>query len=949
MRPLLLLFVLLLMCSPAQAQTDDSIYDVVHRPPGLRYMVLATPHFEIIFQEGLEEEAREAAHWMEASMPRLRELIGHNRRFAVPVILTGYSDMGQGFMSVAPFRIEMGAAPLRSKALSPRHRSWMALVAPHELAHAVHADMDPGGIGRLFRPFTPDLSRAINMTAPGGIIEGLAVYHESELEPDAGRLNHAFTRMQYEAAMITAPWNLTQVLENPEYTRPFDRHYSGGSFFFDYLAQREGEEFFRRAARLHYRIPVLGYGLTLWHGTGEPFWQLGNSFQQDERARIGARLAARAPLDEPVPIVDRTGLEVRRPRYAADGSMIVFARGYEVRPGFYRVDRESGELAVVAYNALTEDLWTHLTPDSLGLVFSRYETDLTVAHRQRAYVYRRDLQGGREQRLSATHGLHSAVPLRQGGYLVAQIQGQNTRLARMAEDGTLEHLEHPQMHVMTMTAMPGGDEVAAVANVAGTQGLFRLTPAGSGYAIEPWLLSANASIYEAEWSPDARHVVFTADLDGVMNIFALQVDGGRLTQLTNVPFGAMEPAVSPDGATLTFVEYRHERFRLVEMPFAPETGSEVAPAAWGDAGDWVERAAAVPRYSPDTGIRPYRASDYLWPRIAAPTVHLRNDTQEPVDPVLGIGAGLSVEGIDPLRTWRYSAGAFYQARRLWGEATVQTGASFLRPFVTAYNRPFGAQRAIVDGDTGAVIDTEDVAVQERGLGAGIATPFVFRSNVYHSTAFIRLQSEFRQTRVIESDGRPEDDGAFRNRLTLRPAASLGIGLQANPRDLVPNSGLVLTSSVLYDVLTRDVTPSRAMMSRAYLFLPVLDRVNTGVRLDAGITTRGEGLGFNLFQFMPRGLANVALGMGTYYRVGTEVTRPLWFADDGLTIIPIYLKAFYTYGFGEYLGAVSGTPTNLASVGGGVGVQLRVFYVGQLDLRFGGAIPLTGGRPRFVGR
>jgi hypothetical protein len=70
----------------------------------------------------------------------------------------------------------------------------------------------------------------------------------------------------------------------------------------------------------------------------------------------------------------------------------------------------------------------------------------------------------------------------------------------------------------------------------------------------------------------------------------------------------------------------------------------------------------------------------------------------------------------------------------------------------------------------------------------------------------------------------------------------------------------------------------------------------------------------------------------------EVTQPLWYVDDGLTILPIYAKALSMYGFGEMLGPLDGEraflENRISSVGGGVSLQLRLFYMLNLDLRAG---------------
>jgi len=242
-------FLLVLLGSTA-AGVRAQWYGVTYRPPGAHYRVLRSPHFELIYQQGRESEARVAAALLEAHYDSVRALVGVRHDFRMPVIVNDYRDQGNGFVSALPFRQEFDLARLRGLAVAPTAHSWLHAVAPHELVHAAHAELNPGlGIGWGLRLLGPDWSRLLNLWAPAGFAEGVAVFYESRIEGGAGRLHFPFFNMEFRAAMASDhPWRLAQLLEAPTYTWPFDRHYNGGGHLHQYLVENGKPDFFRRDA-----------------------------------------------------------------------------------------------------------------------------------------------------------------------------------------------------------------------------------------------------------------------------------------------------------------------------------------------------------------------------------------------------------------------------------------------------------------------------------------------------------------------------------------------------------------------------------------------------------------------------------------------------------------------------------------------------------------------------
>jgi hypothetical protein len=63
---------------------------------------------------------------------------------------------------------------------------------------------------------------------------------------------------------------------------------------------------------------------------------------------------------------------------------------------------------------------------------------------------------------------------------------------------------------------------------------------------------------------------------------------------------------------------------------------------------------------------------------------------------------------------------------------------------------------------------------------------------------------------------------------------------------------------------------------------------------------------------------------------------LWFVEDGFVLVPLYVKAFYGYGFAEILFPLDGETrqSQFSTAGAGLGLQFRFFYTLDLDLRVG---------------
>jgi len=940
---------LLLMClacigilygENSEAHAQISAYGVVYRPPGTKYYVLRREHFDIIYERGRLREALETGQRLAATLAKTDSLVGSNSRLQMPVIINGFNDRANGFVAPFPFRQELEAVSIKGTGLSPRFESWIETVAPHELVHAVHANYRNGfGVIGVLHWFVPDLARSLNLTVPKGIAEGAAVLRESEIEPGAGRLNHSFFNMEFRAAMLSKhPWSLAQMLQRPAYTRPFDRFYHGGSHLFSYLIQTGESDFFRRANNLHNRFPFFGYGIDLWYGTHTSPQELEREFQQYVRKRASEKIAELGRITVPVQIAGKRGTVYRRPQWLNDSTLVAYVRGYDLTPGFYRINLGTGKRSLIHIAQLTEDQRFALSPDKSSIIYSRYVQDPFVPSKSNADVYLLNLATRRESRLSRNARAQAPYVTLDGTIWAFCDDGQYNHWCRILENRRTKLMtDWPRTRFIALGR--GGGVTAVILNLKGRQAIFRARKGRDGkFALSPLLSFEDGSIYDLTWSSDGRYLLFTADPGGIPNIFTLDNLKDRVYKLSNMAFGSMDPAVSPDGRTVAFVSYQNEEYDLVKMPFRPSKANEVNRDSTRFLDDqpwreWLnEKAAPL-----DTVYRgqPYHSFRYLKPRMLYPTIRYENHTYGPGDTRLGWGFGIATQGADPLQRWAYSAELFRQKNSVWGSVLVQTSASVLRPYIRISRVPntvLVRQRDIA----GTALGIKRLGREKREIEAGAIVPVTIEDNAYRTTATLSLRGEYRQEQLFGNDGKRLT--SIIGRTTLRPAALLAYRIQSNPRDLIPNSGLTigLTSELDATVSEKRFARRRALVSQVIGYLPFLKRKNIGLRFTFALLNQNEGSIFNLDRFVPRGYEDAFIGRGTFIKAGFEYLHPLIYLDKGPLLLPIFFKAFYAYAFAESLQSMIHSADRLSSAGTGLGLRMRLFYLINLDLRLGAA-------------
>jgi Tol biopolymer transport system component len=117
------------------------------------------------------------------------------------------------------------------------------------------------------------------------------------------------------------------------------------------------------------------------------------------------------------------------------------------------------------------------------------------------------------------------------------------------------HLESMQFINSAGAWSADGNRFAFGAIVTGRPAL-RIVKGDNGDLVKEIKFPSLGEIFNPTWSPDGKIIAFSAQVGGVTDLFAYDLESGELRRLTDDPYADLEPAWSPDGSQIAFVTDR---------------------------------------------------------------------------------------------------------------------------------------------------------------------------------------------------------------------------------------------------------------------------------------------------------------------------------------------------------------------------------------------------------
>ncbi len=576
--------IVLLACSAAAGA--QSFVD-----PGLRWRTLHSEHFSVHFAEARRDDARRVAAVAEEIYPRVTRMLRWEPRERTHVLLMDSADFSNGFATPLPFNWTgiWLTAPDDGELL--QNRDWLEMVLVHELTHIVHLDKARGfplTLRNVFGRLWPSFPNAVQ---PTWLIEGLAVYNESETAQGFGRLGNTHFEGMMRAEVARGLRSLAEVNADGR-GFPLNRAYLYGGYFYAFLRERYGEQ----------AAPDLVYNYS-----GKLFWYPVDSNPESVTGKTMTDLW----------VEYHDWLRERfKPKTEAPGEGEVLTRAWTI---FSPVLSPGGERWYIQGDGYTlpslmrqsaggrPDSLRDTETDTRAVAFGADAvllSQLEICGNYNLYydLYRVDARGRRE-RLTECSRNRLAAPLGDGRIAVVRLSGASAEVVMLDPGGKTGRPLYRAAPGESIVGLAAKGDAVVISSLRDAR--WSLIDIGSG---QPTVLVTDTAIkHSPRFGASTDEIFFIADYGKVYNVWSLKRSSRSVERWTQAVNGVREMSAPVNGEILLVtIEADGDALRLHRLPNEPlERRYAASLAGLPEARAEEPLAIQDQPYSPWSSLRPH--------------------------------------------------------------------------------------------------------------------------------------------------------------------------------------------------------------------------------------------------------------------------------------------------------------------------------------------------------
>lgn len=625
------------------------------------FKTLSSDHFDVHFPHSQHTLAKRALAIAEQVHLELMPFFQSDIRARTQMVLTDDVDFSNGWATVSEYaQIRLFVSPPEDVNTLESYDEWLHMLIRHEYTHILHMEMVRG----LPKALQQLLGRHPILFPHAFIsslfLEGVAVQKESNFAKGYGRLTGSQYRMRMR--MEVASGNVATLSEAiaPLRKPPRGKNYLYGAYFVQYLMDRFGEDAFKRYLTLYSGQFFLFQNSVARTVFGRSFDQLWEEFRLHliqrfrpeiknlKAQQVSGKRMLRALTDMPMATTDE-GIWVYQ-QSAADKPVLAH---YKHSPMAER-DAEIDVRGVKHMDwhptrglAFTRYI-TYANGQVFGDVFVRNPSGdvkrLTKRQRFRKVRWVNDQWVLASRKVSGISELW-LVAVDAPEYRVRLWRGQaNEVLGAFDVSPNGAHMvasvKAPnQRWNLALKALPS---LLPRVNERDAKRDGSLKQLNAALNEQPWQwLTRSASVENTPTFIDDRNLVFSADYDGVFNLYRQAIDDPEVKQLTRELSGAFHPMWHPHNG-LWYQTYAQTGYELRHLDIDHTDESSVLT----NVSDIKLPKAFIPVGQPltDTQIRDYSPWSSLAPRSWWPRYFQANG---------GFRVGVQINGHDALHRHGY--------------------------------------------------------------------------------------------------------------------------------------------------------------------------------------------------------------------------------------------------------------------------------------------------------
>jgi hypothetical protein len=584
--------------------------------PNLHWRTLQSQHFILVYHDGEEQLAHHMLDVAEQTHALLDPWLGWTPEERVQLVLTDHEDLSNG--ETTPFprdNVQLFVSPPDDVDSLEDFDDWFRLLITHEYTHVLQLDKATGVPADLRGVFGRNQYLFPGTFNPTMLLEGLAVYDETDAAAGVGRGQSSLYAMYMRAEVQQGvrPWSqvtMAGVTEWPGGTLP----YLYGVNFYQFVDKTYGKP----------AIPAL---VDDYSHDIIPFlvgWNMEDALDGDDVPDVWPKFDAY--LDQrfgapPYPAgtalregerLTQHGFDTEAPRATDDGRVFYVRDDWHQYPAIMVWEPGKGSREVADTFTPARLDWN---PKS-GLLVARPE----VCHEYHLNydLYTVDPDSGSATRLTECGRYHygswspdgtriaaAHMDLGQSSLVLLDAEGYNPQTVWSGRDGEV---------LGGIDWSPDGEHLAAALWRPGRRWALE----EFSFSTRQWRVLAQdvGDVADPQYTPNGSAVLFTSDAGGVYNLRRVQRDSGAVVTLTRVSTGAFSPSVGKDGDVyyLGYTAAGYDVYRLpatsvLDDPLtttpAHYAAIPVAPHVDSTDGEYSAWSSLMPAYwTPEAGYSP---------------------------------------------------------------------------------------------------------------------------------------------------------------------------------------------------------------------------------------------------------------------------------------------------------------------------------------------------------
>lgn len=563
-------------------------------PSSLRWSQLKTPHFRIIYPQGLDSTALYTANLLQTNYEPVSQTLGRQPR-RLSVILQNQTTISNGFVTMFPRRSEFFITPPQDPTLSGVN-NWLGLLSVHEFRHVVQYDKMLTGLTKgAYWLFGNNALGLISITVPSWFWEGDAVGTETALT-SGGRGRIPRFDLEFRTRLLTS----REFSYSKAYCRSYKdyvpNHYVLGYFLTSYLRRHNEGDVWGKILSRHYKFPVEPFSFSgaIRKETGR---RVETMYHESMRELAGLWRNQLTQLNETpatlLPVAqNRVMTNYEFPQYIDNETLVCRKSGIGDVETFVSLTKQ--ESASEKPAAREKKLFvpgivefnSHVSNPNNGMlsvaankiVWTEHEFDLRWSVRDYAVVKIFDLQTKKLHRITRKSKLFAPSLSPDGKTILAvEVTPANRSSLQLLDAQTGQPSGALQWIYTGVLASPAVLFQMPRFSTDGSK-IVSVVLDGNGKQLYVFDLNAKTSRSFPFGDENVSHPVMHGDyiyynspFTGIDNVYALHVPTGRKYQVTSRKFGAYNATVSPNGNELAFNDFTPDGFRIATMPNDPSS------------------------------------------------------------------------------------------------------------------------------------------------------------------------------------------------------------------------------------------------------------------------------------------------------------------------------------------------------------------------------------------